>query len=355
MRNFLTKIRYGSTTASNSLVMAPMTRCRALDDGCATEIMAEYYAQRASAGLIISEGIQPCLIGKGFMNTPGLYSQEQVEAWKNVTHSVHQKNGKIFAQLMHSGRIGHHLNYSEQLQPIAPSAVCAQGKIYTTEGLKSFEIPKEMDSTDITQAIVDHVTAAKNAILAGFDGVEIHCGNGFLIHQFMAENTNLRSDDYGKDITGRLKFALEVIHQCSVAIGADKVGIRISPENRYNDIDEGNSKTLYQTFIPLIPKDLAYIHIMESNNREMTKLIRGLWNGVVILNPHESVELWPSTVQTLNDTLSSKIADAVSMGTLFISNPDLVDRIRTGYGLNSPKDEYFYTGSALGYTDYPTM
>lgn len=355
MKNFLKEIRYGNTTASNSLVMAPMTRCRASDDGCATKVMAEYYSQRSSAGLIISEGIYPCLVGKGFINTPGLHSQEHVESWTKVTNSVHDNNGKIFAQLMHSGRIGHYLNYNDQLQCIAPSAVCAKGEIYTPEGLKSFELPKEMDSADITQAIADHVNAAKNAILAGFDGIEIHCGNGFLIHQFMAENTNLRSDDYGKDITGRLKFALEIIDQCSLAIGADKVSIRISPENPYNDIYEGDSKLLYQTFIPLLPENLAYIHVMEANNREMTKLIRGLWNGVLILNPHESVQHWPSNVQTLDDTLSSKIADAVSMGALFIANPDLVDRIKNGYELNNPRDEYFYAGGALGYTDYPTM
>ncbi|ENU08620.1 alkene reductase [Acinetobacter calcoaceticus] len=355
MKNFLNEINYGSTKASNSLVMAPMTRCRATNDGCATDIMVEYYSQRASAGLIISEGIQPCLIGKGFMNTPGIHTQKQIDSWKKVTDSVHNKNGKIFAQLMHTGRIGHQSNYNDKHQSVAPSKICAQGKIYTPTGLKNFNVPREMDHVDIIQSITDHVEAACNAIKAGFDGIEIHCGNGFLIHQFMAKNTNIRKDEYAEGILGHLKFALEIINACSVAIGADKVGIRISPENTYNDINEGDSNLLYQTLIPLLPKKLAYIHIMESNNREMTKMIRNLWEGKIILNPHESENNWPSNIKDLEDTFSSNISDAVSMGALFISNPDLVERISHGFELNHPKEEYFYMGGKLGYIDYPMI
>lgn len=335
--------------------MAPMTRCRATPEGLAIPLMGEYYAQRASAGLIISEGIQPSAVGKGFMNTPGLHSEEQLQSWKEVTARVHKEGGKIVAQLLHAGRIGHPSLYEDAHSSIAPSAIAARGKAFTPSGLQDYPIPKEMTLNDIKLAIQQHVQAATNAIQAGFDGIEIHAGNGFLIHQFMAQNTNQRTDEYGQSIAGRARFALDVIQACGEAIGFNRIGVRVSPSNPYNDIDEGDTEALYQHLVANMPKNLAYIHIMEANNRPQSKAIRAMWRGPLILNPHSDTSAWPASKSIIDVVLNTALADGVCLGALFLANPDLIERIKTHAKLNDVDESTFYTGGAKGYTDYPFM
>ncbi|WP_199671215.1 alkene reductase [Salinibius halmophilus] len=348
-----TSVQYGDITATNRFVMAPMTRCRATENGLATPIMATYYAQRASAGLIISEGIYLSIAGKGFSTTPGLHSLEQVKSWQPVTAAVHEQGGKIFAQIMHAGRIGHPSINGQQ--PLAPSAIAANGEIFTPSGKQPYPQPLAMDAQAIQTAIDEHVTAAINAIDAGFDGIEIHAGNGFLIHQFMASNTNVRTDDYGGSVANRVRFAVEVIKACGQAIGFGKVGVRLSPQNAYNDIIEEDTNELYKTLIEQLPTELAYLHVMEANCRHHTQAIRALWQGPLIVNPHSDANAWPASTDILPVMLDTGLTDGVCFGALFVANPDLVARVKNQAPLNEMKGEYLYEGGEVGYTDYPLL
>lgn len=350
-----TSTTFGDIKTQNRLVMAPMSRNRATVHGEATALMAKYYTQRASAGLIISEGIQPCEVGQGFANTPGLYTEEHVESWQQVTKAVHAAGGKIVAQIMHAGRIGHPSLYPSNHTSIAPSSVRANGKVFTPDGMQSYPEPREMSLGDIAQAVADHANCARMAIEAGFDGIEVHAGNGFLIHQFMAENTNHRADRYGGDILSRISFAQESVEACVDAIGASRVGVRISPANPYNDIVEGNTKAIYDALVPSLPMHLAYLHVMEANNRSQTQAIREIWSGPLILNPHQDQSAWPASPSVLEPLLSSGLAEGVALGALFLANPDLVARLQSGSKLNEPDEATFYGGAERGYTDYPTL
>lgn len=347
-------VALGNLNLKNRMVMAPMSRNRATVDGLATPLMAEYYAQRASAGLIISEGIQPSVVGQGYMCSPGLHSQAQMESWRQVTDAVHKKGGLIVAQLMHAGRIGHPSLYPSAHQSIAPSAVAAEGQTFTPEGMKDFPVPKEMSIWDIKQTIEEFAVAAKNAIAAGFDGVEIHAGNGFLPHQFLADNTNLRNDRYGGSIEGKIRYVLELTQAVVDSIGAGCVGIRISPENPFNDMQESNAVPMYQALLAELPK-IAYVHIMEANNRHTTKLMRESWSGKFLLNPHVDAEQGPVTGEVATPLVEDGFAEAVAFGALFLSNPDLVERIRVGGPFNDLDDTTLYGGDHKGYTDYPTL
>lgn len=355
MNKLFTATRYGSISANNRFVMAPMSRNRASLDGLATSLMATYYGQRASAGLIISEGIQPNQVGQGFMNSPGLYSNIQAKSWLPVTNAVHQGGGKIVAQLMHAGRIGHPDLYASAHDSIAPSAIEAQGQTYTPKGLKSYPVPKVMTLTDIKSTINDFAKSAKYAIDGGFDGVEIHAGNGFLLHQFMATNTNNRTDNYGGSINNRIRFTVEVINAVCRAIGTEKVGVRISPDNNYNDIVESDSIDLYQALLAAIPKKLAYLHIMEAANREHSQLIRQKWQGALILNPHQTWEDGPVTPKIADEVLNQELCDGVGFGALFVANPDLINRVKQNGPYNDADPETFYGGDEKGYTDYPSL
>lgn len=350
-----TPYQFGAIKASNRLVMAPMSRNRATPDGCATALMAEYYAQRASAGLIVSEGIQPCITGQGFMNSPGLHSPRQVDSWRQVTSAVHAKGGKIVAQIMHAGRIGHPSLYASAHQSLAPSAIPAAGMAFTPTGPLPYPVPQAMSLTDVARVIEEHAHAAHNAIEAGFDGIEVHAGNGFLIHQFLSTNVNQRDDKYGGETAGRIRFACEVIEASAQAIGAARIGVRISPANTYNDLEEGDTAGLYRSLVSSLPAGLAYLHVMESNNRPQTQAIRALWKGPLILNPHSDQYAWPASSGMLEATLNSGLADAVCFGALFLANPDLVERIRSGAGFNAVDEKTFYGGDERGYTDYPTL
>ena len=350
-------IDLGGKVLANRIAMAPMTRSRAEAPGAtATELMATYYAQRASAGLIITEGIQPSVVGQGYPNTPGLHSNEQVDAWRKVTDAVHAQGGMIFAQLMHTGRIGHPSLLPEGLLPVAPSPVAAEGQVFTSEGPQDYVTPKEMDSIEIAQTIAAYADAARNAVEAGFDGVEIHGANGYLIHQFLAPNTNLRADEWGGGAVNRARFGIEVATAVAEAIGGDRVGFRISPGNPYNDIAETDSANVRETYSTLIGGlarlELAYLHLLESPDRDLTIRLRGEWPATFILNPFTQPE--PTGLSALA-RIEDGTADMVAFGALFLANPDLPARLAAGGPFNLPEVATFYGGDHRGYTDYPSL
>jgi N-ethylmaleimide reductase len=348
-------LRLGKLDLPNRLVMAPMTRSRARG-GLVGELTAEYYSQRAGAGLIITEGTQPCVIGQGDIDTPGLHTPEQVTAWRRVTDAVHDRGGRIFVQLMHAGRLAHPSLYPDGALPLAPSAIASGARMYTPDGMLDHPTPRAMTLADIIQAVEDFVSAARNAMEAGFDGVELHGASGFLIHQFLSANSNTRTDAYGGSLENRIRFAVEVVQAVSDAIGPDRTGIRISPAISYNGIDETDTAELYPALArALAPFGLAYLHLVEVNNRDLTEVIRAAWPGPLILNPHRSREERPATADAAADVLRTDLADAVSLATLWLANPDLPARIRAGGPFNAADPDTYYGGDHRGYTDYPTL
>jgi N-ethylmaleimide reductase len=339
----------------NRIVMAPMTRSRAANPGAlASDLMALYYSQRASAGLIITEGTQPSVGGQGYPGTPGLHSAEQVESWEKVTDAVHAKGGMIFAQLMHTGRIGHEDLLPEGLVPVAPSPVAAEGKVYTPTGPKALPVPREMNESDIEEAIMDFATAAENAIAAGFDGVEIHGANGYLVHQFFSTNANLRSDNWGGSVAGHIRFGVEVAKAVTAKIGPAKVGFRISPANPFNSISEDNIEETYEALVKELAKlDLAYLHFMENpmQNGLLSK-VRGWWPNTLIVNTYGGDK---RKGKADLEYIDSGIADLLSFGQLFIANPDLPARLKNDGPYNAADASKFYGGAEAGYTDYPAL
>ncbi|UNO39485.1 alkene reductase [Streptomyces sp. MST-110588] len=347
------KVTVGKLELANRMVMAPMTRSRAYG-GLVSELTAEYYAQRAGAGLLITEGTQPSVIGQGYIQTPGLHSAEQVAAWRRVTDAVHGKDGRIFVQLMHAGRIGHPTLYPDGALPLAPSAIASGEQLYTAEGMLDHPVPREMTLEDITRTTEDFVSAARNAMEAGFDGVELHGANGYLIQQFLAGSSNRRTDAYGGSVENRIRFAVEVVQAVSDAIGPERVGIRISPGVRINGVVEDDAAEIYTALMrALAPYGLAYVHVLEMATRELTELVRAEWPGTLILNPHR--EPGPLTVEAASEALEEKLADAISFGALWLANPDLPERIKAGGPYNEARRETFYGGDHRGYTDYPTL
>ncbi|GAB2880760.1 alkene reductase [Streptomyces mayteni] len=343
---------------ANRIVMAPMTRSRAYGPGASpTELMATYYAQRASAGLIVTEGTQPSVVGQGYPNTPGLHSDEQVAAWRGVTDAVHERGGVIFAQLMHAGRIGHPSLLPEGLRPVAPSAVTPLGQVFTQEGPKELGTPRELTEDEIAATVADFASAARNAIAAGFDGVELHGANGYLIHQFLAPNANRRTDAWGGSVEGRVRFAVEVAEAVAAAVGAERVGIRISPGNPGNDIvedDPADRTEVYRTLVArLAPLGLAYLHVMEvDGQRELVRLLRKEWPGTLVLNPFTGAEpTGPAELKLVEDGT----ADLIAYGSLFVANPDLPARLAVGGPFNTPDLATAFGGDHRGYTDYPAL
>ncbi|MFE1762600.1 alkene reductase [Streptomyces angustmyceticus] len=350
-------IELGGKRLANRIAMAPMTRSRAYGPGAgATELMAAYYAQRASAGLIITEGVQPSVVGQGYPDTPGLHSAEQVAAWRQVTDAVHREGGVIFAQLMHTGRIGHPGLLPDGLIPVGPSAVAATGQVYTHQGPQDFVTPKELAHDEIVRTIADFADAARNAIAAGFDGVELHGANGYLIHQFLAPNANQRTDAWGGDATGRVRFAVEAARAVADAIGAHRTGLRISPGAPFNDIAETDPADLERTYTSLVaalaPLDLAYLHLLEGPDRSLTERLRKDWPGTFVLNPFTHPE--PTGHDSLG-LIENGTADLLAFGALFLANPDLPRRLASGGPYNTPDRTTFYGGDARGYTDYPPL
>ena len=345
-------IQLGRYRTRNRVVMAPMTRSRAYGpEASPTPLMATYYAQRAGAGLIITEGTQPSAVGQGYLNTPGLHTATQVEAWKPVTAAVHERGGLIFAQLMHTGRIGHPSLHGAE--PVGASAVAAAGTVYTAEGPKDLVAPTPLDAAGIAATIEDFVLSARNAIEAGFDGVELHGANGYLLHQFLSTNANRRDDEWGGTVEGRIRLTVEVAKGVAAAIGADRLGLRISPSNPFNDIVEDDHRATYEALVDaLAPLGLAYLHVAEGPDTEFTATLRERWNGPLILNPY-TPGAW-TDAEALK-RIENGDADLISYGALFLANPDLPERLAAGGPFNTPDYSKAYGGDHEGYTDYPAL
>ncbi|WP_267900423.1 alkene reductase [Actinomadura spongiicola] len=352
---FFRPVTLGKLELPNRLVMAPMTRSRAYG-GLVGDLTARYYAQRASAGLIITEAIQVSEIGQGYIQTPGLHTDEQVHAWRTVTDAVHAAGGRIVAQLVHCGRIGHPILYSDGALPLAPSAVASGESLFTPDGMLEHPVPREMTADDIAATIADFTAAARNAIAAGFDGVELHGANGFLLHQFLADGSNLRTDGYGGSIAGRIRLTVEVVEAVAAAVDPERVGLRLSPGLAYNGIVEGDTADLYRALVrALAPTPLAYLHLFEAVTRDMTRLVRDEWPGGLLLCPHPTADSFPSTPETGAAALREGVADAIALATMWLANPDLPDRVRAGGPYNEPDADTFYGGDHRGYTDYPIL
>ncbi len=346
----------GNLELANRIVMAPMTRSRAAGS-LATADMATYYAQRSTAGLIITEGIQPSAVGQGYPSTPGLHTPEQVAAWRQVTDAVHEAGSVIVAQLMHTGRIGHPSNPEAAghgaLKPVAPSPIKAAGQIFTPTGMQDHVEPEELTEDAIRETIADFATAARHAIEAGFDGVEIHGANGYLLHQFLAPNTNQRTDSWGGTAENRIRFTVEVTKAVTAAIGAERVGIHLSPANGLGDTAEDDHADIYPLLVrELDTMGLAYLHLVEAGDTALTPVLRDAWSGTFVLNPFDP-DLGDHAARL--DLVADGTADAISFGRLYISNPDLVDRLAAGAALAEPDFSKAYGGDTTGYTDYPTM
>lgn len=338
----------------NRVAMAPMTRSRAYGPGLSpTDATAEYYAQRASAGLIITEGTQPSPVGQGYPDTPGLHSQEQTTAWRKVTDAVHAAGGRIFVQLMHTGRIGHPSVLPDGLVPVGPSPVAAKGQVYTADGPKDFVVPRELDEEAIRATIADHVAAARNAIAAGFDGVEVHGANGYLVHQFLAPDANVRTDSWGGDPERRARFAVELVRAVAAEIGPERTGLRISPGKPIGDLHEPDPAPAYLALLKgLEPVGPAYLHLVESADRNLTLELRKRFAGVLILNARtDGRHSGPQELALVEDGT----ADMLSYGALFLANPDLPRRLRRGGPYNTPDRATYYGGDERGYTDYPAL
>lgn len=356
----LTPYQLGNLTLNNRVVMAPMTRSRSNNEGnVATAMTAEYYAQRASAGLIITEGTYISPKAVGFANVPAIYTDAQVEGWKLVTNAVHQKGGKIFAQLWHVGRMSHPNLLNGQL-PLAPSAINPQAQAYTQNGFEDTVTPQEMTVEDIRQTIQDFKKSAANALEAGFDGVELHGANGYLLHQFFVRDANQRSDAYGGSMENRARILFELLDELKEVIDLGRVGIRLNPSthNLFGmTIDEETIPTFEYIVHNLNGYGLAYIHLTEPfapvDNvpgavTEVAKHFRPIYDGTLIINKG-------FTQETGNKVIEDGNADLVAFGVPFISNPDLVERFRSRAPLAEANRNTFYTTGAQGYIDYPAL
>ncbi|MFF1449118.1 alkene reductase [Streptomyces sp. NPDC058274] len=344
----------GGRRLPNRIVMAPMSRSRAYGpEACPGPSTAEYYRQRASAGLIVSEGIQPSAVARGYPATPGLYSLEQVRAWRPVTEAVHAAGGTLFAQLMHAGRIGHPSLLPDGLSPVAPSAIAANAQVFTPQGPKPCVQPRELGEEEITATIADFAAAARNAMSAGFDGVELHGANGFLIHQFLSPHANSRTDGWGGSAANRIRFAIEVTKAVAGAIGADRVGVQLSPGNPYNDMVEDDCSGTYGPLVTALDRfGLAYLALAEGPDRGLTRELRRLWSGVFVLNPFTAPRTTgPGELELVEDGT----ADMLSFGALFLANPDLPRRLEQGGPFNTADPSTYYGGDDRGYTDYPFL
>ncbi|GAB3328419.1 alkene reductase [Larkinella ripae] len=347
----------GSILLTNRIAMAPMTRSRAFNN-LPNDLIALYYGQRASAGLIITEGVAPSPNGLGYSRIPGLFSAEQVAAWKPVTQAVHEKGGHIFAQLMHTGRIGHSLNLPAGAEVLAPSAIPAKGPIWTDqEGLQDNATPRELSRVEVKQAIQEFVQAARNAVEAGFDGIEFHGANGYLIEQFINPNSNQRTDEYGGSVENRIRFVLEAVEQTVQAIGKERVGIRLSPYNVYNDM--GGYPEVTETYTYLAEKlnelGIVYLHLVDTaglngaeTTRPLLKTIRGKFSNTLILNNQYNAERAETDLQ-------SGLADLIAFGAPFIANPDLVERLSSGAELAQSDPATHFAGGEKGFVDYPVL
>jgi N-ethylmaleimide reductase len=353
MNKLLTPFKKDNLELKNHLVMAPMARSRAIDNA-PNELMAEYYGQRTGAGLIIAEGTALMADGLGYPRIPGIFTKTQVEDWKNVTENVHKGGSKFFVQLMHVGRIAHVDNIPEGGEIFAPSSIKAEGKIFTdTRGLQDYSTPKAFTIDDIKRTIGGHVKAANNAMTAGFDGIELHGAHGYLPEQFLNPNTNQREDEYGGGIENRARFLMEAIEAMADTIGADKVGIRLSPYMTLNDQPAYDKDDVHDTYnylaVELNRIGIQYIHLSTAPDapEKTYQTIREKFSGIII----QCNGLTPETGLEALDGF----ADLVAFARNFLANPDLIKRIDLGAEFNEPDPDTFYTRGSEGYTDYPTL
>lgn len=355
----LKPIKVGKYNLKNRVVMAPLTRRRATDDMVPLDIMRIYYGQRASAGLIISEATNISHQAFGYMNSPGIFMPEQIEAWKPITEAVHQKGGCIFLQMWHVGRVSHPSLQPDNKLPVSASAIAVEGQINTPEGHQQMVTPRALELNEIPAVVNDYKTASLNAIEAGFDGVEIHGANGYLPNQFLLDGSNKRNDEYGGSIQNRSRFMLEIVETCCNAIGSDKVGIRLSPSGANQGMFDTNVVAVYEYIIEKLNHfDLAFLHLMEPYVplepaekfahylKEVTRHFRKLFKGPLITNVGFDYE-------SGNRSIQKGDADMIAFGRLFISNPDLVERFEKGAPLNPWDIDTFYYGGEKGYIDYP--
>ena len=347
----------GKLPLANHLVMAPMTRNRATPGHDVTDIMAEYYAQRATAGLIVTEGIGPSKNGNGYARVPGIYTPAQIEGWKKITAAVHEQGGKIFAQLMNTGRVAHAVHMEQGAEILAPSSLAAAGQIYTdTLGMQNHPTPREFTTEEVKDAIQEFVQAAKNAIEAGFDGVELHGANGYLIEQFLRPTSNQRTDEYGGSVENRARFALETAEAVAAAIGAEKTGIRLSPYGVFNDMPyDPTYDESYAYLAEHLNGKVVYVHLVDHTSmgapavdEAIVNVIREKFKGTLILSGGYDKA-------RAEEALQSGKADLIAIGRPFLANPDLVERLKTDAPLNAPDFSTFYTPGEKGYTDYPVL
>ncbi|MFI4967173.1 MAG: alkene reductase [Gammaproteobacteria bacterium] len=355
----LTPVRLGPYELRNRVVMAPMTRDRADNPELApTAMHVEYYAQRASAGLIVSEGSPISPQGTGYIYTPGIYSQPQVKGWEQVTDAVHARGGRIFLQLWHVGAISHPDFHGGAL-PVSASAFNPKTKAYTPKGqLQETVTARPLEQDEVKQVVKDFAQGAKNAMAAGFDGVEIHGANSYLIEQFLRDSSNRRTDEYGGGIPNRARFLLEVVEAVSKAAGAERTGLRLSPANTWNVPADSDTRALYDYAIAKLNDfSLAYLHLREPAGdvsaipnmvANVTEHYRGIYKGTLITNTAYDRDKG-------NAAIDKGHADLVAFGVPFIANPDLVERFRAGAPLSTPDQATFYTPGAKGYTDYPEL
>ncbi|MBE7367567.1 alkene reductase [Ramlibacter pallidus] len=366
MASLFDPLQVGALRLPNRIVMAPLTRNRA-PDAIPTPLMAEYYAQRASAGLLVSEGTAVSHQGQGYADVPGLYGTEQLDGWKRVTDAVHARGGRIYCQLWHVGRVSHVELQPEHQQPVAPSPITAKTKTWLVKdgagGFVPTSEPRALDASELPGIVQDFRHAARHAVTsAGFDGVEVHGANGYLFDQFLKTGTNQRRDDYGGSIPNRARLLLETMRAIVEEIGADRVGLRISPVTPANDIVDADPQPLFEYVVrQLAPLQLAYLHVIEGSTggpREVEgrpfeyEALRKAWRAAgakgawMVNNAYD---------RPLADQALAEGADLVAFGRLYIANPDLVERLRQGAPLNVPDRKTFYGGGAQGYTDYPAL
>jgi N-ethylmaleimide reductase len=345
-------VRLGDLELANRIVMAPMTRDRAGPSDVPTAAMAEYYRQRATAGLIVTEGAQPSPAGKGYWRTPGIHSVEQIAGWKTLADAVHAEGGRVVVQLMHCGRVVVPANRGFEADILAPSALACPAKVPGPDGVPvETAMPRALAEADFPALLEEYAQAARNAREAGIDGVELHCASGYLINQFLNPASNQRTDSYGGAIENRMRFPLAVLKALAEAIGPGRVGFRISPGNPYNGMDPSQPAETFAPFVKAADSlGLAYLHLVDMGLKELDTLamLRANWSGPIITNNN-------LTADSAQELIATGKAEAVSFGRPFIANPDLVARMRSGAALATPDYSLLYTGEERGYTDYPTL
>ncbi|ROH88359.1 alkene reductase [Pseudomethylobacillus aquaticus] len=353
--DLFTPTKLGSIALNNRMVMAPLTRNRAGAGNVPQDLNVTYYQQRASAGLIITEATPISAMGHGYPATPGIHTAEQIAGWKKVVKAVHEAGGKIVLQLWHVGRISHPSLLPDQALPVAPSAIKPAGQAYTYTGLQDFVTPRALGTEELPGIVADYAQATRNALEAGFDGVEIHAANGYLLDQFLRDGSNQRSDNYGGSIANRVRLLLEVTEAVVAVAGADRVGVRISPLNPFNDMADSDPQALFNHVAEaLSPFGLAYLHVVEGGTHGLETppfdftLLRSLFKGAYMAN------LMYDKAKG-NAALAAGSADVIAYGVPFLANPDLVARFAKDAPLNTPDQASFYGGTEKGYTDYPTL